>query len=88
MQLKSNLEKAYQTVEICREYTIPVLLNPSPADPQLDPHRIKSVNFLVPNESELQLLTGIPVNNIDQVRTAAASLAESGFERVIVTLGS
>ncbi|USR79326.1 PfkB family carbohydrate kinase [Arcanobacterium pinnipediorum] len=42
----------------------------------------------MPNESELSLLTGMPVETIDDVRNATSALLEAGVKNVIVTLGS
>ena len=43
--------------------------------------------MLVPNESETELLTGLPVGNGVEAQAAAAVLREWGVETVILTLG-
>lgn len=67
---------------------IPTLLNPAPAQPDLDVARVIKATFLVPNESELELLTGMTVNDKDSAEAAARSLMAKGIKTVIVTLGS
>ncbi len=65
-----------------------VLLDPAPAPADGLPQRLlDAVDLLVPNETELALLVGRPVDpdSIDDIGSAAASL---GVERVVVTLGS
>ncbi|MBF9018187.1 MULTISPECIES: ribokinase [unclassified Oceanispirochaeta] len=87
MQLEVNLETIYHTVALCEKNNIPVILNPAPADPALDAEKVKSVAFFVPNETELQTLTKMNTDSIDQVKEAAGSLRDRGFQNIIVTLG-
>ncbi len=88
MQLEVPLETVYHTIAFGARHGIPTLLNPAPAHPELDPARIKDVTYLVPNESELALLTGMPVGNVDEAEAAARSLMAKGIKTVVVTLGS
>lgn len=87
MQLEVHLETVYHTIELCSANNVPVLLNPAPADPNLELQRILGVEFFAPNESELATLTGKPVDTIDQVKAAAQGLVDAGIPRVVVTLG-
>ena len=50
--------------------------------------RIRDVTFFIPNETELAILTGMPVDTESNIVTAARSLLDKGFGTVIVTLGS
>ena len=43
---------------------------------------------MVPNETEAEALTGIPVHDPESARACARKLLDSGLQRVIVTLGS
>ena len=65
-----------------------MLLNPAPTQPDLELEKVRDCQYIVPNENELSLLTGIPVDSLDDVRNAAAVLLEVGIANVIVTLGS
>ena len=62
------------------------LLNPAPALADLDPERIRNATFLVPNETELAILTGLPVGSEGEIETAAR--VAKGIETIIVTMGS
>jgi ribokinase len=42
----------------------------------------------VPNESEAAILTGLPVETIEQAELAAAALQKRGARNVILTLGA
>ena len=61
---------------------------PAPAKVDLDPEKVRDVSYLMPNETELASLTGLPVETEAQVASAARSLIAKGVETVIVTLGS
>ena len=56
-QLEIPLETVYTTVDLAGELGIPVLLNPAPADPRMSLDRVRGVEFIVPNESELSLIS-------------------------------
>lgn len=87
MQLEIPLETVYHTIAFGARHGIPTLLNPAPAAPDLDPARIADVTFLVPNESELAILSGLPVDGEPAIETAARSLMAKGIRTVIVTMG-
>ncbi|MDP9800447.1 ribokinase [Arcanobacterium wilhelmae] len=88
LQLEVPLETVYYAIEFGKKHGIPVLLNPAPAAPDLVLEKVKDCTYFVPNESELSLLTGMPVETIDDVRNAASALLDAGMENVIVTLGA
>lgn len=88
LQLEIPLDTVYAAIAMGTRLGIPVLLNPAPAQPDLVLDKIKDCKFLVPNESELSLLTGMPVDSLDDIRRAASVLLRVGVQHVIVTLGS
>jgi len=88
LQLEIPLETVYAAVDFGKRHGIATLLNPAPAAAALDPGRIRDVTFLVPNETELAMLSGLPVDSMVEVETAARSLMAKGIGTVIVTLGA
>jgi ribokinase len=64
-----------------------VILNPAPAK-QLPDELIALTDFLIPNETELGLLTGMDVSDKPSAEAAARALLRRGAKHVIVTLGS
>jgi ribokinase len=64
------------------------VLNPAPAHAGLDLARLDGVAYVVPNQSELALLTGLPVTTRDEAAAAARVLLDRGIACVIVTLGA
>ncbi|HRV97186.1 MAG TPA: PfkB family carbohydrate kinase, partial [Aminobacteriaceae bacterium] len=45
-------------------------------------------DFLAPNETELEIITGMPVASTGDVLAAARSLVNEGVPKVLVTLGA
>ena len=88
LQLEIPLETVYAAIDFGNEHGIPVLLNPAPAHPDLDIERVKGATYFMPNETELALLTGLPVDTLDEVKAAAQLLLDKGVQDVVVTLGS
>lgn len=71
-----------------RELGKTVILNPAPASGQLPIDWFAHIDYLIPNESEAEALTGLPVTDLDSARRAAERLREWGAGKVIVTLGA
>lgn len=88
LQLEISLDIVYYAIEQAQKHHIPVLFNPAPAAKNLDMATICKVDILVPNETELEILSAMPTGNIDEIRAAASSLIHKGIGTIIVTLGS
>jgi ribokinase len=87
LQLEIPVEAVLAAAQRAKENGLRVLLNPAPA--RFLPDELLSLpDFLVPNESELSLLTDRPVNDIASAESAAKTLLERGVQNVIVTLGA
>lgn len=86
MQLEIPLATVETAAAMAYEKNIPVILNPAPAQ-ELSEDLLKTITILTPNESEAQLLTGIPVRNHIDAGKAAKALLDKGVKTVIVTLG-
>jgi ribokinase len=88
LQLEIQLETAYAAIRFGRENGVKTVLNPAPARRNLDMGVVTQASFLIPNETELAILTDMPVESEAEVSTAAQSLVRQGVETVIVTLGA
>lgn len=86
LQLEISFDTIYKTIELAHKHGKTIILNPAPAA-KLDENFVKLVDYIVPNESEASILTGIKVNSIDTAREAAKSLLHLGCRNVILTLG-
>lgn len=88
LQLEIPLQTVYRAIEFGNEHGIPVILNPAPASKELDFNYVLKCDYFIPNESELELITGMPVESKEQIRAAASTLINQGIKNVIVTMGS
>jgi len=88
MQLEVPLETVYAALAFGKKHGVKTALNPAPAVRDLDMERVRLASFLTPNETELAILTGMPVESEEEIQAAAKSLLARGLETIIVTLGS
>ena len=86
LQLEIPLESVYYAIELGERIGIPVILNPAPAV-HLDEKYLRKLSVLIPNETELEILTGMPVETLPMIRKAAGELLRRGVKTVIATLG-
>jgi ribokinase len=86
LQLEIPLETVIYAASVARQNGLRVMLNPAPAR-QLPDSLLADADILIPNESELQLLSGKPVTDTDSAKSAAQVLLAKGVKTIIVTLG-
>jgi ribokinase len=82
IQLEIPLEAVAVAAQLGKKHGAKVILNPAPAQ-GLPNSLLGQVDYLIPNESELYLLTGM-----QSILVAASSLKSIGLNCLIVTLGS
>ena len=87
LQHEIPIETVYSAAQRAKESGVRVLLNPAPARSWPD-GLISLPDFILPNETELSLLTNQPVHDIASAENAARLLLERGAQNVIVTLGA
>ena len=87
LQLEIPIETVLSAARRAKENGLRVLLNPAPAR-ALPDELISLPHFLVPNETELGLLTNQTVNDIPSAEKASKTLLERGAQTIIVTLGA
>lgn len=86
-QLEQPIPAAKRGLEIAREAGVITILNPAPAASV--PEAIYPLcDFVIPNESEAEGLTGIKVASPEDAKKAASILIRLGAKAVIVTLGA
>jgi ribokinase len=86
LQLEIPVETVYYTIAIAKQLGVPCILNPAPGQP-LDLAAVAPVDYLIPNESEAESITGKPARTVEEAKACARSLIERGLQRVIITLG-
>lgn len=87
LQLEIPTPTVLSAAKRAKEYGLTVILNPAPAK-NIPDELISLTDFIIPNETELSLLTDQTVNDTASAEKAAKSLIERGPKTVIVTLGS
>lgn len=78
--VEAALEKAFQA-------GVPVLLNPAPAYP-IPPAWLPKIRYLVVNETEARVISGMEVTTVESAQDAASALQAQGVAVVLLTLGS
>ena len=85
-QLETPLPVVRWSLERAKHHDVTAILNPAPAQSLTD-DLLAIVDFLPPNESEAQTLSGLEVSNLESASEAAQHLLARGARRVVVTLG-
>ncbi|WP_327438256.1 ribokinase [Pseudomonas donghuensis] len=87
-QLEVPMATVAYTLERGRALGKTVILNPAPASGPLPAEWFASIDYLIPNESEAEALSGVPVTDLESAKVAATRLLAWGVGKVIVTLGA
>jgi len=87
MQFEIPLETVYYSISFARKNGIRCIVNPAPAQ-RIEMHALSGLDYFVPNESEAETITGMPVRNIDDAKKCAEKLLSGGVNRVLLTLGA
>jgi ribokinase len=86
MQFEVPLRTVYHTVTFARANGIRCIVNPAPAQP-VDFKGLDAADYFIPNESEAEAITGMPVKSVDEAKKCAEFLLRQGMRRVVITLG-
>jgi ribokinase len=87
LQFEIPLATIYHAVRFARAHGIRCIINPAPAVKASLVDLIEA-DYLIPNETEAELITGLPVQTIEQAKACAQALLNVGFGKVVLTLGS
>ena len=86
-QLEQPVAAAEAALRIAREAGVRTLLNPAPAA-TLPEGLLALCDYVTPNESEAEALTGLPVTTPEEALAAAKALLAMGAGAAVITLGS
>lgn len=86
LQFEVPLETVAHAMARAAHHGVKVILNPAPAR-AVSPQLLSQVDYLVPNEIEASMLTGVQVRDLASAERAARKLLGYGVPVVIVTLG-
>lgn len=87
LQLEVNQDANEMIADMANKYGCKVIMNSAPYAPMTDEF-ISKLYMVTPNEVEAEEITGIPVNDLDGAKKAAAYFRSKGVEKIVITLGS
>ena len=87
LQFEIPIHTVYYTVEFARTHGIRCIVNPAPAL-KVNLQELSAADYFMPNETEAEVISGLPVRTMEDVKKCAAALLQYGFGRVVITLGA
>lgn len=85
-QLEQPMDAALQSLGHARKGGAKTILNPAPAA-ELPEGMLALCDYVTPNETEAEGITGLAVKSVDDAREAAEMLLIKGVDAAIITLG-
>ena len=85
-QLEQPIDTAYAGLKLAKEHGKITILNPAPAA-ELPEDIFAVCDYLTPNETETEAITGFPVRTEKDAEIAAEALAKKGVKTPIITMG-
>ncbi len=85
-QFEVSMEAIEEAFKIAKDNNVLTVLNPAPAN-KISSKLLELTDIMIPNETEIESLTGINIDSGKKVLEAANILLEKGIKQVIVTLG-
>lgn len=86
-QMENPLEAILTGMRLAKKHGCAVILDPAPARPLPD-EALALCDYLTPNETELGILTGLPVETVEQATVAARTLIARGARTVLNKRGA
>ncbi|MEQ8479310.1 MAG: ribokinase [Hoeflea sp.] len=85
-QLEQPMDAAMRALEIARAGGAQTILNPAPAA-ELPDGMVALCDYVTPNETEAEALTGLSVATLEDATKAAEKLIQMGAKAAVITLG-
>lgn len=82
LQMEIPLDAIEYAIECAHKYKKKIILNPAPADPNISVEALKKVDYLTPNETEVEIMA-----KTKGFKESCDALLELGINNLIVTLG-
>lgn len=77
-----------EAMKIAKENNTKVIFNPAPARKNLNEEIFQYCDIFCPNEPETAMITGMPVDTIQEIKAAALTIIEKGAKAVLITMGA
>jgi ribokinase len=86
LQFEIPLRTVYYAARFAHSNGIRCIVNPAPAQP-VELRQLSAADYFIPNETEAEAITGLPVHSIDDAKKCTEFLLRQGIRRVVLTLG-
>lgn len=86
-QFETPLAATVRGFEMAKAAGVMTVLNPAPAKQDIPVELLAATDLIIPNETEAEIITGIPVVDDASMQQAAARLQDMGAKNVIITVG-
>lgn len=87
MQLEIPVETVAYLKDVAMKLGKTVILDPAPAQPDLPESLWQGIDYIKPNESELEILVGRKMESLEELKSGAREMIQKGVKGVIVSLG-
>jgi len=87
LQLEIPINVVYKCIDLAYKHGKVIILNPAPAQ-DIDKEIAHKVDYIIPNETEAEVLTNYEVATIEDAKSAAQILLDQGYKHTIITLGN
>ena len=87
LQLETPMKTVVEAAKWAHAKGVPVILNPAPAA-KLPKELYRCLEWITPNETEAEILTGIKVTDAESAGKAADVLRSRGVKHVVITMGA
>lgn len=86
LQLEIPMETVEKCVAVAAEKGAKVILNPAPAA-KVSAETLAKLYLITPNQTEVELLTGVAADDAEGAEKAAEALCQAGVTKVVITMG-
>ena len=86
-QLETSVAAGRRGLELARKAGVTTIFNPAPAA-KIDPAIYALCDYVTPNETEAEEITGIKVQSLDDARRAGDAILKLGTTSALITLGA
>jgi len=85
-QLEQPMDAALEGLRVARKAGVATILNPAPAA-ELPSEMLTLCDYITPNETETEAITGVAVTDAESAKAASAVLKDMGVGLPIITMG-
>lgn len=86
-QFETPLEATIEAFKLAKRQGAVTVLNPAPAIKNIPQELLQLTDVITPNETESAAITGIEINEENDLKLSAAKLHEMGVSNVVITYG-